>query len=628
MLSFRRCCVAVLLSSLVVACGDNTAPAELESPPDDTTGPAIAIAFPRAGQASRARRVWVRGSVADPSGVANVAITSAGQTVIAELAADGTFAANVPLAAAGNILAISATDRLANTSQATHAVYFGQRLASGGGHGGAIADGRIYTWGRNNLGQTGLGFVSHENRTAYCERTLTAARDIALCKATTITLIDAVCRNPGFVTPTPADSPEAVACRAATRITRDAVCDAAADRAPPDCKTSSSVNLASLCDTAFGVGTPASNACEARLACDGAYAAGSPEHASCIAVAGAVPSVFPSPATPYAPVEITAPEIAGVTFTSLAFNQNSSAALDAAGQVWTWGDNGSGQLCRSDVLDRRVPNRVAAFGAAGTTAIALSRGYDHMLILRSDGSVWACGLNTVGQIGDGASGAPANRYAPVQVQGLPSNIVQVLGSAASSYALTASGQVWAWGGNQYGNLGNGTASTAAPIPALVPGLAEIVMIASGRDHVLAATRNGAVFGWGLNAANQVNASDDDVLSPVAIEGISDAHGVYANGNQGFYEDERGQLWGWGQNGSGNLGIPENGDMPAPSAPVFGIADVLDVAIGSTQGFARVDDQVFAWGWSFHGSLGAGASAIHTWPYRTPLRVQLPGPLTD
>jgi alpha-tubulin suppressor-like RCC1 family protein len=419
------------------------------------------------------------------------------------------------------------------------------------------------------------------------------------------------------------------------------VCDAAGAGAPAACKTSSTANLAAACDAAYGAGTPASGACKASLVCDGAYAAGSPARASCAAITGAVPSVFPSPATPHAPVAIDAYSPSaqpappggsvpfsslGVAFTSLSFNQNASTALDSAGRVWSWGDGGNGMLCLGDPLDRKLPHRVGEFGAPGTAAIAIARGYDHVLILRSDGSVWSCGLNNVGQLGDGTSGAGASRAVPTQVVGLPVNIVQVLASAQSSYALAADGQVYAWGRNQYGNLGNGTASPAgeaAPTPALVPGLADVVMIASGRDHVLAATRRGTVFAWGLNGSTQVNASGGNVLSPVQIGGIADARAVYANGNQGFYEDALGRLLGWGQNGNGNLGIPEDADQSVPSSPVFGIASVLDVAIGALQGFALRGDQAFGWGWSFHGSLGVGPSAIHAWPYRTPLIVQLP-----
>lgn len=639
----RAPALCLALVAIAAACGDNMvapAPAPPIDEPDELA-PDATVDFPRDGQAVRTRRVLVRGTARDPSGVAAVSITAGAQTVAATVEADGSYRAAIELSPALNEIVVRATDGAGNTRTVGSRIYYGQRLAAGGSHGGAIRDGRIYTWGRNNVGQTGLDYVSHESRLAFCDRTLAAPRDVAWCKATTISAIDAICANPDFVTPAPPDSPEAMACRAATRVGRNAVCDAAGASAPAGCKTGSTANLAAACDAAHGAGTPASGACKASLVCDGAYAAGSLERASCAAVAGAVPSVFPAPAVPYAPVAIEAyaPSAQpaptgggvpfsslGVAFTSISFNQNASTALDSAGRVWSWGDGGDGMLCLGDTLHRKLPHRVGEFGAPGTAAIAIARGYDHVLILRSDGSVWGCGLNNVGQLGDGTSGAGASRAVPAQVVGLPASIVQVLASAQSSYALTADGQVYAWGRNQHGNLGNGTASLAgeaAPTPALVPGLTEVVMIASGRDHVLAATRSGTVYAWGHNGSTQVNASAGNVLSPVQIGSVADARAVYANGNQSFYEDALGRLLGWGGNGNGNLGLPEDGDRPAPSSPVFGIAGVLDVAIGVLQGFALRGDQMFGWGWSFHGSLGAGTSVIHSWPYRTPLLVQLP-----
>jgi alpha-tubulin suppressor-like RCC1 family protein len=608
----------------------------------DDAAPEIAIEFPRDGQAVRTRRAIVRGTVRDQSSVARVEIDAGGQTVAAVIERDGSFQAAIELAPAMNELVVRAADGFGNRRGVPHRIYFGQRIAAGGAHGGAIRDGRIYTWGRNNLGQTGLGYQSHETRAAFCTLTYGTPREAALCNAVTITAIDAICGNPGFATPAPPDSPEAQACRAAARARRDAACDAAGAAAPANCKTAAATHLPTVCDAAYGLGTPASGACEASVVCDSAYAAGSPERASCTAVAGAVPSVFPTPATPYAPVAVGAfsptaspPAPAGggvpyaslgVSFTSISFNQNASTAIDSAGRVWSWGANNNGMLCLGDALPRTIPHRVDEFGEPGTAAIAIARGYDHVLILRSDGSVWGCGLNNVGQLGDGTSGDAASRSLPTRVLGLPANIVQVAAASQSSYALAADGQVYAWGRNQYGNLGNGTASSstaAAPMPALVPGLAGVVMLATGRDHVLAATAAGDVLAWGLNASHQVNGTEDDVLSPVAIAHVADARAVYANGNQGFYEDPAGRLLGWGQNGSGNLGIPEDDDQPAPSSPVFGVTGVLDVSIGPLQGFALRGAQEFGWGWSFHGSLGAGPSAIHTWPYRTPLLVQFP-----
>ena len=114
---------------------------------------------------------------------------------------------------------------------------------------------------------------------------------------------------------------------------------------------------------------------------------------------------------------------------------------------------------------------------------------------------------------------------------------------------------------------------------------------------------------------------------VQVQGVAGAVAVYGNGNQGFYEDREGRLWGWGQNGSGNLGIPEDEDQASPSVPVFGLSGIVDAAIGGLHGFVIMPtgegDKVFAWGWSFRGSLGGGNALIHTWAYRTPLLVQLP-----
>ncbi|WIG98842.1 hypothetical protein [Myxococcus sp. SDU36] len=590
----------------------------------DTAAPALAVTFPREGQAVRTRQVQMRGTTSDDAGAASVKVALGTQQVAATVAADGTWTALLMLAPAMNEVTVTATDDAGNAVQTTRQIYFGQRLASGGAHGGAVtSQGGIATWGRNNLGQTGLDYVSHESRAAWCDRTLTSTGDITLCKATTLTAIHAVCDNPSFLVPKPPDSPDAQACRSAVTNLRAQVCAAAGVGAPNNCATSASANLFAACDAAYGTGTSAGAACKQGLLCDPAYPAGSPAHAHCVSLVDGVPLTFPAPATPHSPTAVSVP---GTTFVSLAFNQNASSALDAAGRIWSWGDNGSGQLCLGDTNGRIAPAQVADFGAADTQVVAIARGYEHLLALRSDGTVWSCGANAIGQLGDGTSGSANNRSAPTPVQGLPANVVQVSAGSATSYALTADGVVWAWGRNQYGNLGNGQASAASaahPLPAQVPGLTEVVMIANGRDHVLAAKRDGTLWAWGLNASNQVDGSGGNVLSPVRIQTITDARAVYANGNQGFYEDAQGRLFGWGQNGSGNLGIPENADQPVPTLPVFGIQDVLDVGIGALQGFAMRGNQVFAWGWSFHGSLGAGTSAIHTWPYRTPILVQMP-----
>jgi alpha-tubulin suppressor-like RCC1 family protein len=341
-------------------------------------------------------------------------------------------------------------------------------------------------------------------------------------------------------------------------------------------------------------------------------------------------------AEPPHPTSATPVPVPGVSFVSLAFAQNASTALDASGRVWGWGDNASGQLCLGvtgndddgngaddfDSADRHVPVQAPEIDRV----VAVARGFNHTLLLRADGTVWACGRNTSGQLGDGTT---TGRDVPVQVQGL-GNIMQISAGSESSYAVDASGALWAWGRNTFGNLGQGTEDSAPhAAPALIPGLENVAMIATGRDHVLALLHDGTVRAWGLNASNQVGADGiggftDDVLSPVEVPGVTGAVAVHANGNQGFYEDAQGQLWGWGQNGNtGNLGIPQEGDLPAPSVPVFGIAAVIDVAIGPLHGVVLdAAGTLFAWGWSFEGSLGGGDSTINAWGYRIPILVEL------
>jgi hypothetical protein len=174
---------------------------------------------------------------------------------------------------------------------------------------------------------------------------LTGDREIALCNATTMNAIDVICRNPTFVTPTPADSPEAAACRAAARVSREAVCSAAGSGAPNNCLTSGTANLANACDAAYGAATPASVECETSLVC-GAYAAASPESDACAAVLAQVPSAFPAPATPYVPVPIGAYTATtattgvgqslaslGLSMVSLSFNQNAASSIDSNGDA-------------------------------------------------------------------------------------------------------------------------------------------------------------------------------------------------------------------------------------------------------------------------------------------------------
>ena len=190
-------------------------------------------------------------------------------------------------------------------------------------------------------------------------------------------------------------------------------------------------------------------------------------------------------------------------------------ALKSDGTVWTWGT---------------YPVQVQDSSGTGylNDVIAISASGNHSLALKSDGTVWAWGTNTYGQLGDGTTTA---RTLPVQVSGLSS--VKAISAGFVSYfhslALKSDGTVWAWGQNNYGQLGNGTTdSSAHSTPAQVPGLSGISVIAAGDANSFALEQSGnVVWAWGFNNNGEANYSGGPLgdgttinrSSPVQVSGI-------------------------------------------------------------------------------------------------------------
>ena len=322
----------------------------------------------------------------------------------------------------------------------------------------------------------------------------------------------------------------------------------------------------------------------------------------------------------------------------MAFNQNASSALDANGYVWSWGDGDDGQLglgiANDNVIDETdytSPQKIQNL----TDIVAINRGYDHMLLLKNDGSVLAFGKNKNGQLGDGTA---ENSDTPVSVQGL-TNIVQI-SAAVSSYALDKEGRLWAWGSNNYGQLGQGISdSNVHSTPVEVVFDEPVISIASGKGHALALTESGKVYAWGLNASSQVGMRPRDtstidqpwenfVLTPKRLPGLNDAIAIWANGNQSFVKRADGKIYPWGQNMLGTLGIEEYGNVIEPVSPILELDNVVDLGNGALHTLAiRNDNTLFAWGWSFEGSLGGGKDLLNAWTYRLPLTISTDTSLT-
>jgi alpha-tubulin suppressor-like RCC1 family protein len=179
---------------------------------------------------------------------------------------------------------------------------------------------------------------------------------------------------------------------------------------------------------------------------------------------------------------------------SMAGGDQHSAAVKTDGTVWVWGKAGIGS---QDGSDNTSPEQATTNGTDPVTGGSeVACGSFHTLLLKTDGTVWAWGDNTYGQLGNGASGAAS--LFPVQVSGL-SGIVAVSAGEYHSIALKNDGTVWAWGYNSNGQLGNGAFGGSSSTAAQVPGLSGIVAVAAGDDFTLAQKSDGTIVGWGDNS---------------------------------------------------------------------------------------------------------------------------------
>ncbi len=174
---------------------------------------------------------------------------------------------------------------------------------------------------------------------------------------------------------------------------------------------------------------------------------------------------------------------------------HSIAIRSSDGTIWAWGNNYYGQLGNGLSVNSTSP--VLVSGLSNVSKI--NGGYIHSLALVSDGTVWAWGNNRYGQLGDGST--IEERRSPVQVMNI-GNITNVATQGWHNLALDSEGKVFSWGDNSNGQLGDGTRSERN-IPVEVKELEDITDISTGWQHSLALRSDGTVWAWGDNRFGQL-----------------------------------------------------------------------------------------------------------------------------
>lgn len=302
------------------------------------------------------------------------------------------------------------------------------------------------------------------------------------------------------------------------------------------------------------------------------------------------------------------------------------------GIAYAWGDNDSGQLGVGTITvkgsnhDARTPEPVDL--PTGTLSSSMAGGHSHSLAATTSGQVYAWGYNAVGQLGDGNTTATT---LPV-LSSLPPAAFAVAVAAGwnQSLALTSTGTVYGWGMNEYGEVGAGTTKRNILVPTLValPANTNVKEISAGRYHSLLATSLGHVFSFGLNSNGQLGdgttiSSDSPVRVkfPAGVVIIAVAGGDYHS----LALASSGTVYAWGDNAAGQLGDGNTVQSDTPVLVQFPAGvDVVAIAAANQYSLALTSTgQIYAWGDNQYGTLGNGTTTSSD----LPVLVQVPAGVT-
>jgi alpha-tubulin suppressor-like RCC1 family protein len=307
-----------------------------------------------------------------------------------------------------------------------------------------------------------------------------------------------------------------------------------------------------------------------------------------------------------------------------------SAALGTDGSLWTWGSNNFGELGKGTTSDSSTPAKLTSISGVS----AVTGGNDHMVALKSDGTVWAWGYNYHGELGNGTKTGNTANSTPGQVLTAAATpltgITAVRGGFWHTLALKSDGTVWAWGNNDYGQLGNGSVTPqygGVAYAAQVTGLSNVVAIAAGHWHSVAVKSDGSVWTWGFNGQGGSDPNSKGQLgdgteinrsSPVRVLGAGGAGTalsgitlIAAGGSHTLALKSDGTLWSWGYNNLGQLGDGTLTGRLIPVQAASGVSNISALAAGVTMSLAlKSDGTVWSWGDGRSGQLGYSVASIY------------------
>ena len=297
-----------------------------------------------------------------------------------------------------------------------------------------------------------------------------------------------------------------------------------------------------------------------------------------------------------------------VTFSAIAAGGYHSVALAADGTVYAWGLNQVGQLGVGQSYSSTSSPELIHL--PGVSFLDISAGQNHSLALATDGTMYAWGSNDYGQLGVGQSYSSTSSPELIHVPGV--SFSSVAAARDFSMALTSDGTLYSWGSDEYGQLGDPRpAFTSTPIS--MASDFKFSTVSAGGYHTLALAADGTLYAWGANGTGQLGLGDTtDRNSPETVSPGVTFSAIAAGDEHSLALTADGTLYAWGDNTYGQIGFGDNG---GPEVSPVNISDELglivtfsSIATGDQHSLAlAADGTLYTWGLNDHGQLGDGTT---------------------
>lgn len=273
-------------------------------------------------------------------------------------------------------------------------------------------------------------------------------------------------------------------------------------------------------------------------------------------------------------------------------------AIHNDGTLWAWGKNSQGQLGDGTTINKTTPIQIGTFS---NWKMAYC-GTFHSIALKTDGTLWVWGLNSQGQLGDGTN---INKLIPTQIGTNDWKLISA--GSAFSVAIKNNGDIYTCGQNNYGQLGDGTLINKNTFNLIYSGT-NWKLISSGANRTIVIKNDDTLWGWGSNSSGSLgNGTIINILTPTLINANNNWKTVSCGGGHTLALKNDNSLWCWGQNDHRQIGNGNN------------INQLIPIQIGTSTNWKMIsgggiyslalknDNTLWGWGTNTYGQLGNGLS---------------------